>query len=190
MSSILTKAKPGGAAPVSAQRQTKDLLSPCQLPRSVEIRTREPGKPDYGTRLVATRPFHRGDVIFSILGCKTQQSYKSVQIGWATHVEDTRLLAYQNHSCRPNTIVDTAERKVLALRDIPAGDELTFFYPSTEWTMVQPFRCLCGSSDCLGQIAGAKYLSLDTLSRYFINDHIRQIAAAVLSTTPLGSLIA
>jgi len=178
MSFTSAKIKPGSAARVSAQRQIKDVLSPCQLPESVEIRTCEPGRPDYGTRIVATKPFHRGEVIFSILGRKTQQSYKSVQIGWATHVEDTRLLAYQNHSCRPNTIVDTAGRKVLALRDIPAGEELTFFYPSTEWTMVQPFRCLCGSSDCLGQIAGAKYLSLDTLSRYFINDHIRQIAAA------------
>lgn len=23
------------------------------------------------------------------------------------------------------------------------GDELTFFYPSTEWSMAQPFDCLC-----------------------------------------------
>jgi hypothetical protein len=59
-----------------------------------------------------------------------------------------------------------------AIRDIEPGEELTFFYPSTEWDMITPFQCLCGSSQCLKRIGGARYLSLNVLSRYFINQHI------------------
>lgn len=32
-----------------------------------------------------------------------------------------------------------------ALRDIQPGDELSFFYPSTEWEMAQGFECKCGA---------------------------------------------
>ena len=38
--------------------------------------------------------------------------------------------------------------------------------------MSTPFQCLCGSSQCLKRIAGARYLSLNVLGRYFINQHI------------------
>jgi hypothetical protein len=38
------------------------------------------------------------------------------------------------------------------------GEELTFFYPSTEWDMDQGFSCFCGSKACLGYISGAKHM--------------------------------
>jgi hypothetical protein len=44
-------------------------------------------------------------------------------------------------------------------RGLKAGEELTFFYPSTEWNMNQGFDCFCGSKRCLGYIGGAKYMS-------------------------------
>ena len=44
----------------------------------------------------------------------------------------------------------------MAGRDIAAGEELTYFYPSTEWEMDRPFRCLCGAPDCVGVVSGAK----------------------------------
>jgi len=34
---------------------------------------------------------------------------------------------------------------VVAARDLAADDELTFFYPSTEWSMAEPFDCWCGA---------------------------------------------
>jgi SET domain len=148
----------------------------------VEIRDCQPGEPDYGARLVSIRPLRRGDLIFKISGREVIQSYKSVQVGSASHIEDDTLLAYLNHSCRPNIIVHTVQRKVFALCEVRAGDELTFFYPSTEWTMVRPFRCLCGSAGCLGLIAGAKYVPRHTLSWYFLNHHIRSMAAGALSS--------
>ena len=36
--------------------------------------------------------------------------------------------------------------RLTALRPISEGDELTFFYPSTEWAMAEPFECGCGAA--------------------------------------------
>lgn len=53
-----------------------------------------------------------------------------------------------NHSCEPNVAFDVsspnkADWHLKALRDIPIGDTLAFFYPSTEWHMEQAFACQC-----------------------------------------------
>jgi hypothetical protein len=68
--------------------------------------------------------------------------------------------------------MDFSQMELRAIRDIEPGEELTFFYPSTEWDMSTPFQCLCGSSQCLKRITGARYLPLNVLGRYFINQHI------------------
>jgi len=60
---------------------------------------------------------------------------------------------------------------------------LNFFYPSTEWEMDRPFICLCGAPQCVRLVAGAKYLAIDTLSRYFVNQHIRDMVFASLAQT-------
>jgi hypothetical protein len=64
--------------------------------------------------------------------------------------------------------------KVVALKKIEEGDEMTFFYPSTEWNMVQPFKCFCGSSRCLGEIKGAAHISPEVLSSYKLTRFIQQ----------------
>ncbi|MCS7059789.1 MAG: SET domain-containing protein-lysine N-methyltransferase [Anaerolineae bacterium] len=142
----------------------------------------ETGGSPYGARLVTDRPYRQGELICAITGYRVthQATYQTVQIGPDTHIEELGVLAYLNHSCRPNTIVDTTAMEVRAARDIAAGEELTFFYPSTEWEMDRPFICLCGAPQCVRLVAGAKYLSIDTLSRYFINRHIRDMALAAL----------
>jgi hypothetical protein len=66
-----------------------------------------------------------------------------------------------NHFCIPNTLIDTENLSVIAARAISVGEELTFFYPSTEWEMARPFICLCKTPGCLGLVAGAKFLPLD-----------------------------
>lgn len=64
-------------------------------------------------------------------------------------------------------------------KPIKEGEELRFFYPSTEWSMVQPFPCSCGASSlsttggpCLGEIRGAKDIKTEVLERYWLSDHI------------------
>ncbi len=137
----------------------------------------------YGARLITTEPIARGDVIHRITGYSTRPrpTYRTIQIGRETHIEDLGVIVYLNHSCQPNVILNTTTLTLTAVRDIAAGEELTFFYPSAEWEMARAFVCLCGAPQCVRQIAGAKYLSIDTLSRYFINQHILDLILDTLS---------
>jgi hypothetical protein len=48
-------------------------------------------------------------------------------------------------------------------RGLKVGEELTFFYPSTEWNMDQGFSCFCGTDSCLGYIGGAKNMQVAQL---------------------------
>jgi hypothetical protein len=135
-----------------------------------------------GARCVASRSLRRGEAIVRVAGALTRQSYRTIQIDKYGHLEEPRILAFLNHACHPTVLVDTRRLSVVAATDIAAGEELTFFYPSTEWKMVRPFICLCGSAPCLHYIAGARHLSLDSLDRYFINSHIRELAMTSLYT--------
>lgn len=143
----------------------------------------ETGGSPYGARLVTDQPYRRGELISRITDYRVtgQPTYQTVQIGLHTHIEELGVLAYLNHSCQPNSLVDTSALAVYAARHIAAGEELSFFYPSTEWEMDRPFICLCGAPQCVRLVAGAKYLSIDTLARYFINRHIREMAIAALN---------
>lgn len=57
------------------------------------------------------------------------------------------------------------------------NDELTFFYPSTEWEMAQGFTCFCGTDSCKGYISGAKTMSEEQLEGMWLNTHIRRLIA-------------
>ncbi len=84
------------------------------------------------------------------------------------------FLQYMNHSCDPNVFFDTKKMQLSALKNIDAGDELTFFYPSTEYAMASPFNCFCGSVNCLHTIQGASFLSIEIIHNYKFTDFIMQ----------------
>lgn len=104
----------------------------------------------------------------------TRPTYLSVQVADDRHIHlAPEFLQYINHSCEPNTFFDTQNGEVIALRNIAANEEITFFYPSTEWTMTQPFDCFCGATNCLGQIQGAAHLNRKALANYRFAGHIQ-----------------
>lgn len=127
--------------------------------------------------LYSIRNFQPGDIFckFGASAILQTPSYLTVQIGLHEHIcLQPVYLQYINHSCSPNIFFDTTDRKIICLQPIQAGDELSYFYPSTEWEMAQPFQCLCGYKNCLGYIDGAAYLSKEVLSRYRLSDFIQQ----------------
>jgi len=67
---------------------------------------------------------------------------------------------YINHSCDPNCAVQTTTRSIwiVALRDIQAGEELTYQYdyPYDPETYTD-FPCYCGAKNCVGYIVDARY---------------------------------
>jgi hypothetical protein len=134
-----------------------------------------------GARIVSRRAFARGDAVWPLSGRPAARSERTIQVGPTAHVEDESGLTFLRHSCAPNVVVDTsALLMVFALRDIAVGEELTRFYPSTEWDMVRPLVCGCGAPHCVRFVAGARYLSADVLGRHFVNEHIRRLLTAAV----------
>ncbi|KAL8934674.1 MAG: hypothetical protein Q9216_005785 [Gyalolechia sp. 2 TL-2023] len=109
-------------------------------------------------------------------------TYSSVQVSHQAHIELNSDLVFINHSCQPSLEFDMERFEVRVVKDRPLreGDELTFFYPSTEWRMAQPFDCHCDAPKgiCLKSIEGAETLDDSVLGRYWFNEHIEQLLAA------------
>ncbi|MBC7849942.1 MAG: SET domain-containing protein-lysine N-methyltransferase [Chitinophagaceae bacterium] len=112
--------------------------------------------------------FHAGEIV-------STPTYLTVQTGTDRHITlRPEFLQYINHSCDPNVFFDTTTLQLMCLKPIGEGEEFTFFYPSTEWEMAQPFVCQCQSPQCLQLIQGASYLSPETLDKYRLTDFIHQ----------------
>lgn len=100
----------------------------------------------FTSKLIAEKDFNKDSIIADLKGLTPgPKRYSSVQISVEEHVELNSDLLYLNHSCDPSTYLDVTTRAIVALRDLKAGDELTFFYPSTEWDMgthTRPRKCV------------------------------------------------
>lgn len=122
---------------------------------------------------------HEVVVEFGWTEIHSKPSYLTVQIGENEHIELVpEYLECINHSCDPNCFFDTTSKQLVSLKDIAAGEEITFFYPSAEWDMDQIFQCDCGCKNCLGVIKGAKYLDDRSLKNYRFTDFIKQKLAS------------
>ena len=138
-------------------------------------------------RSLTTKRAHKKGEIICLIPSESvfdKPTQFTVQVGRDRHVE-VKELSSMNHSCNPNAILDTTRMLAYAVRDIAAGEELTFFYPSTEWEMSAPFICLCGAPNCIHVVAGARFLPLSTLEDHFLNRHIRELMIELLNNTEL-----
>lgn len=127
--------------------------------------------------LVSAAFFPKDDVVFkfSIKNILTDPNYLTVQLGEQRHIiMDPEFLNFANHSCDPNFFIDTERLEFIALKDIHLGDELLFFYPSTEWKMDRPFNCECGSPQCIGLVSGAYALSEENQKKYRLSKFIAE----------------
>ena len=125
----------------------------------------------------AEQSYKPGDVIadFSASKILSKPTYLTIQLDDNRHILlNPENLQNINHSCNPNVFFDTDAMQLVALRSINKGDELFFFYPSTEWEMAQPFTCHCGSPDCLTEIKGALFIKKNILEKYRLSRFIQQ----------------
>ena len=134
--------------------------------------------------LITKQAYKKGEIICEIPTEKVidKANRYTVQIGRDRHTEVGKLSAL-NHSCDPNVLLDTENLQMVACRDIQEGEELFFFYPSSEWEMDAPFICLCGASNCIHVVAGARFLPLSTLENHYLNRHIRELMIELLNHT-------
>ncbi|KAG0203012.1 hypothetical protein BGX28_004566 [Mortierella sp. GBA30] len=130
----------------------------------------------FNSQLTASKDFKKGQIICEIKGTSPgPKKYTTVQVSRDLHIELNSDLVYLNHSCDPTVTFDTDKMQLIANIDIKKGGPLTFFYPSSEWEMDQPFPCWCGAAKCCKSIQGAKYLSTEVMDRYFVASHIREL---------------
>jgi len=120
-------------------------------------------------RLIALADIAKGTVIFRLEGRRTSTPTRySIQIGAGLHLDPddmeypmqrvrSRCWMYLNHHCEPSAHV--RDLSVTAVRDIAAGDGVTFDYNTTESSMATPFDCHCGSASCVGSVRGADHLT-------------------------------
>ncbi len=102
----------------------------------------------------------------------------TVQVSEREHIElAPAFLRFINHGCDPNVAFDVERWSLVALSPIAPRDELTFFYPSTEWTMASPFDCACASPRCLRRIAGASQAPVGALSGRVLAPHVKRLLA-------------
>jgi len=115
-------------------------------------------------KVVSTAEIEVGTVIMNLTGKVLLYPYKySIQLNETEHLHpfdlnkqllEQQAWMYLNHSCNPNTFIDTKKLQQIAIRKILANEELTFDYETTEELMKEPFQCVCKSENCRGLIKG------------------------------------
>jgi hypothetical protein len=136
-------------------------------------------QPEGHRALFSRKNFQIGEAIqpFGASQTLAQPDRYTVQAAAANRhiILSPEFLLYLNHHCRPNCFFDLRSMQLRAVAPIHPGDELTFFYPSTEWAMSEAFECHCASAHCHGRIQGAAYLPDETLKSYDLAEHIKDL---------------
>ena len=115
----------------------------------------------------SAKKISKGENIFPIEGIPQSFASKySIQIDEKKHLvpfsdnldDEKSFWRFLNHSCSPNSYFNLPQMNLIALREINSGEEITYNYCTTEYDMSSPFKCLCKSSACYGEIKGFRYL--------------------------------
>lgn len=70
-----------------------------------------------------------------------------------------------NHSCAPNAGL-RGQVVLVALRDIRAGEEITFDYATSDGSTYDEFECGCGAESCRGHVTGSDWRLPELQERY------------------------
>jgi uncharacterized protein len=117
-----------------------------------------------------TRPIRKGTLIIEYVGLSLSyeqaddlyddfpNTYLFGLDGGKKIIDGYGVAAFVNHSCEPNCETDQIKGKmwIIALRDIAAGEELTYDYNLFDGEDDAP--CLCGAQRCRGSLYSASHL--------------------------------
>ena len=104
--------------------------------------------PTHGWGSVLDRAVKQGETVLGIHGpVGPRQTPYSFSTDDGLHVEPTGYGHFVNHACEPSCEIvyddATALPTLVALRDLAAGDEVTFDYTQTEGDLAGSFVCRC-----------------------------------------------
>jgi SET domain-containing protein len=118
----------------------------------------------------ATQPIRKGTLIVEYVGerltCEQaddlyddfENTYLFGLDGGECIIDGFGVAAFVNHSCKPNCETDQIRGRmwIVALRDIAAGEELTYDYSLYGGEDDAP--CLCGAQRCRGSLYSSSHL--------------------------------
>jgi len=118
----------------------------------------------HGAGVYTTAPLAQGTHVLEYTGPRltkeqTEGLYADSELTYLFGMDDGKtvidgfgMAAFVNHSCRPNCETDQIDNRVwiIALRDIAAGEELTYDYNIYDAEPGENSSCHCGSEDCRG----------------------------------------
>jgi uncharacterized protein len=126
----------------------------------------------------ASEPIAAGEIVAAFGGrCVTRdefellpasQQIRSVQIDenlYMAGAPEPEPADFINHSCDPNCGL-SGNVVIVALRDIPVGEELAYDYATTDGSDYDEFVCECGAVDCRGKISGHDWMLPELQLRY------------------------
>jgi hypothetical protein len=132
------------------------------------------GECSLGRGLFAATDFRREDLIMVFKGPRyerddpihqTREGANLLQTGLRTYILLQEPGVFVNHSCDPNAGI-RINRRLVAIRDIVAGEEIRFDYSTTMdegyWTM----ECRCGAAHCRGRVTDFHELPDEVRARY------------------------
>ncbi|KEG07832.1 hypothetical protein DQ04_08701000 [Trypanosoma grayi] len=126
------------------------------------IEVRQNGK--MGQTAYAISDISEGEVLFHVTGLVVPfPTMYTICVGEGKHLLFGDAAECIAHHCDPNVQVvvheDEEALEFVTLRNVAAGEMVTFNYCTTEWTMNTPFVCLCGSPHCTHTIRGFVHLN-------------------------------
>ena len=127
-----------------------------------------------GRGVFATETIVAGAELMRFVGpllryAQTTPQTLALQIGPDLYVgESGGLDDCVNHSCSPNAglVIDGTDVRLIALRDIAVGEQVTFDYSTTMDEDDFEFDCLCGAATCRGRVRDFKHLDAPLKRRY------------------------
>lgn len=131
-----------------------------------------------GHTVVARLPIAKGELIVVWSGtliddqaiCDLPQDVKrySLQVEenqYLVSLTDCEPADYVNHSCEPNAGL-SGQIALVAMRDIAAGEEISYDYAMSDGSSYDEFECGCGSQRCRGVVSGTDWRRPELWLRY------------------------
>lgn len=131
-----------------------------------------------GHTVVARDAISKGELIVvwsgKLVDRKELEALPATVKRYSLQVEDDHYLVslsdcepadYVNHSCSPNAGL-CGQIALVAMRDIAAGEEVTYDYAMSDGSAYDEFDCGCSSADCRGRVSGDDWRRSELWQRY------------------------
>jgi uncharacterized protein len=129
----------------------------------------------HGKGLFVKKDVKKGQIILTIKGKRKRKQNKTLQdvfsnpnwVGFNEYqwIDPSSPFKFLNHSCDPNGGIKGSVR-LYALRDIKAGEEITFDYSTSEADQRWFLNCRCGSKKCRKRIQSIQFLPSNVYDAY------------------------